>query len=248
MKKQYIYGWLRYVRIRGRMELYYSFAQRNAEWWGENAIGLIGLNWFGAIPDGLRRECISMVRMPVLTVHLPQRVAMIAQRTTSPLLVLHQTPIQVAFKCSIIGGCDSTGWSSPRTFTTLCPTVIVSGAATQAKTTTTAIAHFHTDYAVNAGVRYYLQAGGGDTTYIYDADADSLQHTLTMTGLTPDYTYYKWEYMTHYATCDSSTYAGNLLFYTACEPIAVIQRPPLPLHHWKRETISRLILPTWFLP
>ena len=115
-------------------------------------------------------------------------------------------------------GCDSTAYADSTQFTTACPTVTQSNFAVQAISTTTATFHFHTDYATHGGYRYGLYAAAN--TYRHDADADSLQHTIGVTGLTANHTRYKVLFNNKYVGCDSSgAHANQLDWYTTCTAI-----------------------------
>lgn len=115
-------------------------------------------------------------------------------------------------------GCDSTSYADSTQFTTACPTITQSDFAVQAISTTTATFHFHTDYATHGGYRYGLYAAAN--TYRHDADADSLQHTIGVTGLTANHTRYKVLFNNKYTGCDSSgAHANQLDWYTTCTAI-----------------------------
>jgi len=114
-------------------------------------------------------------------------------------------------------GCDSTSYADSTDFTTACPTVTKSSIATQAKTATAATLHFHTDYAAHTGYRYHI-TGANPWTYTHDADADSLQHTVTLAGLTAASTYV-WQSNIKYVGCDSVAYADSTQFKTTCATV-----------------------------
>ena len=115
--------------------------------------------------------------------------------------------------------CDSTGYGDSIQFFTLCPTIVKNNFATQAITNTTAVLHFHagSTYAVHAGFRYH-ETGNHPWIYRHDADADSLQHTITIADLTMATTY-TWCSNAKKVNCDSTAYGDSTSFTTTCTMI-----------------------------
>ena len=102
-----------------------------------------------------------------------------------------------------VGNISDPAFQSDTTFVVanLCPEVVKSDFASQAITDTSATLHFHTDVPSHA-VFMYHRTGNYPWVCVQDADADSTQHTVSISGLTSGYVYV-WKSAAECAGCHS---------------------------------------------